>query len=81
MTHDGNVRIWSVDGPRSHELASIDFFPDGSWVVTEPDGRFDASELESPHLHWVDHDEVQPLSRHAKEFHRPGLLAEILTSR
>ncbi len=81
MTHDGNVRIWSVDGPRSREIASVHFFPDGSWAVIDPGGRFDASDPEVPHLHWVEKDEVQPLSRHAKEFHRPGLLAEVLARR
>lgn len=81
MSHDGNVRIWSVDGPRSREIASIHFFPDGSWVVVDPGGRFDASDPEIPHLHWVDHDEVQPLSRPGQEFHRPDLLAEILASK
>jgi WD40 repeat protein len=77
---DDTVRFWRVsDGAL---LATLTSFPDGSWVVTDPQGRFDTADLESiPYLHWVLPDDPLtplPLELFVREYFEPRLLARIL---
>jgi len=78
--HDLRIRYWRVhDGA---ELATLVAFRDGTWVVTDPEGRFDTADLESmPHLHWVMPDDPftpVPLEVFMKDYYTPRLLARIL---
>ena len=77
---DGTVKLWRVsDGA---ELATLVSFIDGSWVLTDPEGRFDTADLESmPHLHWVMPDDPftpVPFEAFMKDYYEPRLLARIL---
>lgn len=77
---DGSVKIWRVSDGKL--LASLYSFTDGSWVVTDPEGRFDTSDLEEiKGLHWVMPDDPLtpvPLEAFMKEYYEPRLLARIL---
>ena len=77
---DTRMKLWRVsDGT---ELATLVSFTDGTWVVTDPEGRFDTADLESmPHLHWVMPDDPftpVPLEAFMKDYYEPRLLARIL---
>jgi WD40 repeat protein len=77
---DGTVKLWRVSDGK--ELATLISFTDGTWVVTDPEGRFDTADLESmPHLHWVMPDDPftpVPLEAFMKDYYEPRLLARIL---
>lgn len=77
---DRSVKLWRpVDGKL---LATLYWFEEGQWVVTDPEGRFDTADLESmPHLHWVMPDDPftpVPLEAFMKDYYEPRLLARIL---
>ncbi|MDD2721809.1 MAG: PQQ-binding-like beta-propeller repeat protein [Gallionella sp.] len=77
---DGSATLWRVsDGA---VLASLYSFTDGSWVVTDTEGRFDTSDLEEiKGLHWVMPDDLftpVPLEAFMKDYYEPKLLARIL---
>jgi len=74
---DSTVRLWDADTGR--ELCSLISFSDGTWAVTDPDGRFDASnDGDLEHLHWVVDNEPFPLSEFRDRYHEPGLLAKTM---
>jgi WD40 repeat protein len=71
--NDSTTRVWSVESGR--ELCSLIAFDDGTWAVTDPEGRFDASnggDVEG--LHWVIGDEPIALSQLKDRYYEPGLL-------
>jgi WD40 repeat protein len=77
---DSTTKLWRVSDGK--ELATLVSFTDGTWVVTDPEGRFDTADLESmPHLHWVMPDDPftpVPLEAFMKDYYEPRLLARIL---
>jgi len=77
---DKSINIWDVK--TSHLVASLYSFTDGTWVVTDPEGRFDTADLEGmPHLHWVMPDDPLtpvPLEAFMKDYYEPRLLPRIL---
>jgi hypothetical protein len=77
---DGTTKLWRTSN--GEELATLVSFTDGTWVVTDPEGRFDTADLESmPHLQWVMPDEPLnpvPLEAFMKDYFEPRLLARIL---
>lgn len=77
---DKTVRFWRVaDG---EHLATLVSFEDNQWVVTDPQGRFDTSDLdESRRLHWVMPDDPftpVPVEIFMRAYYEPRLLARIL---
>lgn len=77
---DKATRLWRVsDGAY---LATLYSFKDGSWVVIDPEGRFDTADLEEiKQLHWVMSDDPLtpvPLESFMKEYYEPRLLPRIL---
>jgi len=77
---DSRVKYWRIaDGK---ELATLTSFTDGTWVVTDSEGRFDTANLESmPHVHWVMPDDPftpVPLEVFMKDYYTPRLLARII---
>ena len=79
---DGTARLWDVTFKR--ELCSLISFSDGTWAVTDPDGRYDGSNLgQVTDLHWVYDDlknrRMEPieLGQFASFYYTPGLLAKI----
>lgn len=77
---DGAARIW--DSSTGEELCSMISFPDGTWVVVDPDGRFDANNLENiKGMYWVVPDDPfnpLPLEIFMRDYYEPRLLARIL---
>jgi WD40 repeat protein len=76
---DSTTRVWSVETGR--ELCSLVYFDDGTWVVTNPDGRFDADNLEDVKgLHWIVADDPftpLPIDVFMRDYYEPGLLRRI----
>jgi WD40 repeat protein len=72
---DSTTRVWSIVTGR--ELCTLVGFRNSTWAVTDPDGRFDASnggDVEG--LHWVVGDEPIALSQLKDRYYDPGLLAK-----
>jgi hypothetical protein len=60
-------------------VCSLISFTDGSWAVTDLDGRYDASNPdEAIGLHWVVGTEVIELGQLKQRFYTPGLFARVL---
>lgn len=77
----GAAGVWRLaDGTRAVHWAAL---ADGSWVVADPEGRFDAARPDHiPQAHWVlDHEPGQalPIELLLRDFYEPQLLARILT--
>jgi len=76
---DGTLKLWSVAENVSRELCSVLSFPDGTWAVIDPAGRFDASnngDVEG--LHWVVGNEPIALKQLKARYYDPGLLAKVM---
>ena len=74
---DGTARLWNVD--TGSELCSLISFNDGSWAVTDPSGRFDASDPNTiDGLHWVVGNEPIDLAQLKDRYYEPGLLAKVM---
>ncbi|HEX8560500.1 MAG TPA: hypothetical protein VF668_20565, partial [Pyrinomonadaceae bacterium] len=77
---DGFVRIYEVATGR--ELCRFITRADGSWVVVDPEGRFDASDLdEIQGVHWLAPDDPLkplPLEIFMRDYYEPRLLARII---
>ncbi len=77
---DNTTKLWDVS--TGAELCSLVLFTDGSWAVTDPQGRFDGSNNgQISSLHWV-HDgkdgKMEPigLEQFSNFYYTPGLLAK-----
>lgn len=74
------VQLWNASS--GIELCRLISFRDGRWVVVDPEGRFDASDLdEIKDLHWiVPDDPFKPLALELfmREYYEPQLLRRIL---
>jgi WD40 repeat protein len=76
-SHDRTARIWNAE--TGQEMARLISFDDGTWAVTDADGRFDASNGgDVPGLQWVVGLEPLALSQLKSRYYEPGLLAKIL---
>jgi WD40 repeat protein len=78
-SYDNTARLWQVaDGAL---LATLTSFSDGSWAVSDPEGRFDASNGgDNPHLHWVFENTPIDLAQLKDRYYDPGLLPKIMGS-
>ncbi|MET0646674.1 MAG: hypothetical protein ABW208_08625 [Pyrinomonadaceae bacterium] len=78
---DGFERVYEVATGR--ELCRFITRADGSWVVVDPAGRFDASDLdEIQGVHWLAPDDPLkplPLEIFMRDYYEPRLLARILS--
>ncbi|UPU35850.1 caspase family protein [Geomonas paludis] len=74
---DTTAKLWDAETGR--ELATLVSFTDGTWVVVDQEGRFDASSGgEVKGLHWVYKDEPIALSQFKERYYEPALLAKIM---
>jgi WD40 repeat protein len=74
--HDG-VFVW--DASTGREICRLNCFKDGSWAVSDPEGRYDASNGGAVEgLHWVYRDEAISLDQLKERYYDPGLLAKHL---
>jgi WD40 repeat protein len=71
------AKLWRVaDGALLSTLASFD---DGSWAVTDSEGRYDASNVaDNPNLHWVIGLTPITLEQLKNRYYDPGLLSKIM---
>jgi len=70
---DGATRFWDV---QNGELLLTQYFFDGSpnqWLITDPNGYFDATDEAMSLLHWIINGEVVSFNQLKKEFWVPGL--------
>ena len=79
-SNDQTARLWDIEpGRASCTLVSFD---DGSWMVVDPEGRFDANRLESlVGLHWIFPDDpFRPLAPEIflRDYFEPRLLPRLL---
>src|SRR5688500_14332769 len=78
---DGFERVYEVSTGR--ELCRFITRADGSWVAVDPEGRFDASDLEEIQgVHWLAPDDPLkplPLEIFMRDYYEPRLLARILS--
>lgn len=79
LGEDGFERVYEVSTGR--ELCRIIARADGSWVAVDPEGRFDASDLEDIQgVHWLAPDDPLrplPLEIFMRDYYEPRLLARI----
>jgi WD40 repeat protein len=77
---DGTVRFWNPT--TGQELCRLLSFRDGTWVVVDPEGRFDTNNLDNNSgLHWIMPDDPftpLPLEIFMREYYEPRLLPRIL---
>jgi WD40 repeat protein/uncharacterized caspase-like protein len=77
---DGFERIY--EAATGKELCRFITRTDGSWVVVDPEGRFDASDLEEIQgVHWLAPDDPLkplPLEIFMRDYYEPRLLARII---
>jgi WD40 repeat protein/uncharacterized caspase-like protein len=78
---DGFERVYEV--ATGKELCRFITRADGSWVVVDPEGRFDASDLDNIEgVHWLapeDPLKPLPLEIFMRDYYEPRLLARILS--
>ena len=68
---DGTARLWDAETGR--ELCRLISFADGTWAVTDPEGRYDGSDNgRVPWLHWVVDGRPVDLDRFRDRFFEPG---------
>nr|MBA3239905.1 caspase family protein [Acidobacteriota bacterium] len=77
---DGFKHLFDVQS--GTELCRFIAFPNGDWVVVDPQGRFDTNNLEELRgVHWVAPDDPLkplPLELFMRDFYEPRLLARLL---
>jgi WD40 repeat protein len=74
---DGTTRLW--DARTGEEKCRLVAFPDGTWAVTDPSGRYDGSNGgDGAGLHWVVGNEPIELAQFKDRYYDPGLLAKHL---
>ena len=77
---DTTTKLWDI--ATGTELATLVSFDDGSWAVTNPEGRFDTSSLEGDvWLGWVSSDSPftsLPIEIFTRDYYEPGLLAKVM---
>lgn len=76
------AQIRILDASTCTLLVSVTQFLDGRWLVSDPDGRFDTTDLEDmPYLHWVlpdDPFDSVPLEVFMRDYYEPNLLQRIM---
>jgi hypothetical protein len=79
-SYDTTTRLW--DSATGRELATLLSFENGGWAVTDPDGRFDTSDLDggAPLVWVVDSEPMRalPLEIFMRDYYTPRLLARIM---
>jgi len=70
------IHLWDVRNQR--DLGGFYAFPDGTWAVVDPEGRYDASNAgHIDGLHWVVNNEPIDLDELKERYYEPGLLAKL----
>ena len=73
---DNEMMLYNLK--KSRELLRF-YSTDGSnWVITAPDGRFEASEGALPYLYYIVSDKQVPLATYKDKYFTKGLLAKVL---
>ena len=80
---DGITRIWDAKADTASELCSLVGLGEDSWIVTDPEGRFDTGKPEAiPGLHWIAPDDpsrtLDP-EIFMRDYYEPRLLTKVLS--
>lgn len=77
LYEDNAVHIFNVE--LAKEVARLVTFQNGTdWVVTNPDGLFDATQEALENMYYASNDQTVPLSALFEKFYSPQLLGRIL---
>lgn len=77
-SRDATTRIWDLSS--GAELCRLIFFKDGSWSVSDPEGRYDCSSGGGVRgMYWVLENRIIPLEQLKDQFYEPQLLNKILS--
>ena len=76
-SNEGAVDIWDI--ATAAVKCSLTSFRDGTWAVSDDEGRFDAANNgEVDGLHWVVGNEPIDLAQLKDRYYEPGLLAKVM---
>jgi WD40 repeat protein len=75
-SEDNTIKIWNVE--EGTNLATLIPLPDGEWVVTSPEGLFDASPGAMKTIYYVAGMETIDLDQLKARYYQPGLLQILL---
>ncbi|MCB9317562.1 MAG: caspase family protein [Lewinellaceae bacterium] len=72
---DRTIKLWDTTGTLLATLITVD---SNNWVVTTPNGLFDASPGAMHHLYYVFDLEIYELEQLKERYYEPGLLPKVL---
>ncbi|AEE49937.1 eIF2A-related protein [Haliscomenobacter hydrossis] len=75
-SNDNTAKIWNTQ--TAAEMATLMAVGKEDWLVTTPEGLFDASEGAMEHLYYVAGIEVIALDQLKDRYYEPGLLAKVM---
>ncbi|HPH20227.1 MAG TPA: caspase family protein, partial [Haliscomenobacter sp.] len=75
-SNDNTAKIWNTQ--TATEMATLMAVGKEDWLVTTPEGLFDASEGAMKHLYYVAGIEVIALDQLKDRYYEPGLLAKVM---
>ena len=79
-SQDGTVRIWDMES--GMEKLALMEFKDGTWIVVDPEGRFDTNNLEEIRgAHWIMPDDPftpLPLELFMRDYYEPDLMRKVM---
>lgn len=73
---DRTLRVWKL--PEGIPMATITIMNINDWIVTTPDGLFDATPAAMKALYYVEGMEIIELGQMKDRFYEPGLLQKLL---
>lgn len=74
----GDGKIQLLKALTGECVADIFYFPDDSWAIIAPDGRYDSSDFgESSWLRWTVSMKSYPVTKFKERYYTPGLLAQL----
>ncbi len=76
VNHNGGISFFRLDSDK--EIASYYPLAGENWVVTTPNGNFDASKGALQYLYCTSGDQILPLESLFEKFFYPGLLQKVL---
>jgi len=75
-SYDNTIKLWNVE--TGIEICSFISIDNTDWIITTPEGLFDASSGAMDKMHYVLGTEIIELSQLKDRYYEPGLLKKIL---
>lgn len=75
---EGELKLWDV-GTSKVLFATLISFNDGTWVASDQEGHYDASNGgDNPHLHWMAGNKPVNRSQIKRSYYAPGLIQKVM---